>query len=236
MISTFLLLPANSAFTSSSKSLKLSLKDFLHSAPEDTGDLIYNLFVENFFKKVEQEHGIPFTEEDSQNLKKEISNVQFFVHDNGITLYFNPYQVAPYALGFPTVEIPYEQLPDSFFKANLSTAKCESLTFDLNANPTTGYSWKFDVSENISLKDEYIPEDMYSSCTAFNTNVGKGGIQRFTVTGLKEGNGTVCAYYYRPWEDKSTATRVKTYKFYVDENLLLTLIAEEDSEALGFLN
>jgi hypothetical protein len=36
----------------------------------------------------------------------------FFISEKGLHLYFVPYEIAPYAAGFPTFTIPFEELPD----------------------------------------------------------------------------------------------------------------------------
>ncbi|MNP62681.1 hypothetical protein D3C76_1579810 [compost metagenome] len=50
-------------------------------------------------------------------------NQPFFVTADALHLYFNPYEIAPYAAGFPTFTIPFVQIRDiintegSFWKA-----------------------------------------------------------------------------------------------------------------------
>ncbi|MDP4083370.1 MAG: WG repeat-containing protein [Bacillota bacterium] len=34
----------------------------------------------------------------------------FFIDHNGLNIYFNPYEIAPYVAGFPTFEIPFEEV------------------------------------------------------------------------------------------------------------------------------
>lgn len=38
---------------------------------------------------------------------------QFYISDNGITFYFQLYEYAPYAFGFPEIEVPFKALKDS---------------------------------------------------------------------------------------------------------------------------
>ena len=41
-------------------------------------------------------------------VEKEKDNVSFLMTDDGLVLYFSVYRVAPYAVGYPTVKIPYK--------------------------------------------------------------------------------------------------------------------------------
>ncbi|MDP4164199.1 MAG: RsiV family protein, partial [Bacillota bacterium] len=39
-------------------------------------------------------------------------NQPFFITSNALNLYFAPYEIAPYAAGFPTFTIPFEEIKD----------------------------------------------------------------------------------------------------------------------------
>jgi hypothetical protein len=53
-------------------------------------------------------------------LKEEIDNVNFYIKDGALVLYFNTDQVSPYALGSPTVEVPYDE---SVFLINIDSGE-----------------------------------------------------------------------------------------------------------------
>ena len=52
------------------------------------------------------EKAIPnFSNEDAEVLGENLDNVKWYVTDDSLVMYYNPYEVAPYAVGYPTVEI-----------------------------------------------------------------------------------------------------------------------------------
>lgn len=54
----------------------------------------------------------------SELIKEEAQNVSWYLTDNSLIMYFNPYQIGPYALGSPEEEIPY--IKDGLIKVDLS--------------------------------------------------------------------------------------------------------------------
>ena len=66
-------------------------------------------------------------------MKEEVDNVNFYLKENALVFYFNAEQVAPYALGVPTVEVPYD---DSIFLIDISSDKKESATLAKSLTPT----------------------------------------------------------------------------------------------------
>jgi inhibitor of cysteine peptidase len=72
----------------------------------------------------------------------------------------------------------------------------QTLEVELEANPTTGYSWDVTGSVNAGVlrqkrKFKYIPE---------SDLVGAGGIQIFYFEGLQRGKAELTFEYRRPWE------------------------------------
>lgn len=83
----------------------------------------------------------------------------------------------------------------------------------LDSNATTGYSWSAKVyKEDIAQieNDEYIPY------IADKGIVGSGGIQRFTIKGIKQGETDITFTYSRGEETDAAKTVTKTIR--VDEN------------------
>ncbi|MBQ8465075.1 MAG: protease inhibitor I42 family protein [Alphaproteobacteria bacterium] len=72
------------------------------------------------------------------------------------------------------------------------------ITIRLNGNATTGYSWNFSSDSPAAymvLKDEYEPQPHPQEM------VGTGGQSVYQIKLLQEGNFTITARYYRPWEE-----------------------------------
>lgn len=72
-----------------------------------------------------------------------------------------------------------------------------TLEIALSANPTTGYTWHSEVSDEsvISLKDSSYKEDEHESGMT-----GVGGTQTYIFEGIKEGRCEISLLYYRNWE------------------------------------
>ena len=45
-------------------------------------------------------------------ISRNSKNQPFYVGRNALYIYFEPYEIAPYAAGFVTFRIPYEQMMD----------------------------------------------------------------------------------------------------------------------------
>ncbi|MBQ6906784.1 MAG: DUF3298 domain-containing protein, partial [Clostridia bacterium] len=59
--------------------------------------------IENFYNEYE--------EEDLWDLEEEAPYVSFYMTEDELILYFQQYQIAPYAMGFPAVSILLDTLP-----------------------------------------------------------------------------------------------------------------------------
>lgn len=84
---------------------ELELEDILNGTEQETEEMIYNKFIENLSEDAFFEGA----------LKAELKNVSFYLTNDSLVLYFVPYQVAPYAAGYPTAAIGYEG-NESIFK------------------------------------------------------------------------------------------------------------------------
>lgn len=82
---------------------ELELSDIINNEAWEIKTKIYTLFKEKL-EKDEYE----FDEIAETTLKAEIENVQYYLKEDAVVLYFNQDQIAPHALGEPTVEIPYD--------------------------------------------------------------------------------------------------------------------------------
>ncbi len=83
----------------------------------------------------------------------------------------------------------------------------ETFTISLEENPSTGYAWTIDISDESIVKlekDDYEPEP------ADKDIVGIGGLRILTFKGLKEGSATITLTYERGFEENS-ATETLVY-------------------------
>lgn len=90
----------------------------------------------------------------------------------------------------------------------------EILIIELEENPTTGFSWKYneyDTSILELLDDEYMPDSVETDI------VGSGGIHHYEFRGLSEGETTLTFKYIKSWEGEESAEDTKTFKVVVDQ-------------------
>lgn len=83
---------------------ELALTDIFECSEEEAEQTVYDSFISAYKDDAET----PITDEIAENIKNEVKNVEWYVTADSIVLYFNPYQVGPYAFGMPAVEIPLE--------------------------------------------------------------------------------------------------------------------------------
>lgn len=193
---------------------ELTLSDVLAGSQAEINKMVYDKFYAYF-----QQEADLFDSNIEQTLADEISKVNFYLTDDGVTLYFQVYQVAPYAAQYPTVTINYKENANNF-RLDLSNAKLNPLTIVLDGNPTTGYEWKvIEMDEdNLAITKEYIPKE-----TSENM-VGSGGQYHFNVTGLKAGNCSIKLSYLRANQSLEQAEKSIIYKLYVDKEGEITVL------------
>lgn len=87
-----------------SKEKELKLEEIINNDSWNIKENTYKLFEEKL-----QNDGLDLTDVWGELLKEEIGDVNFYLKEGALVLYFNAEQVAPYALGAPTVEVPYAE-------------------------------------------------------------------------------------------------------------------------------
>lgn len=194
---------------------ELSLTDILDCDQEDADKIVKK----SFEKTLTEEPYEMEVDEFKKNLDEEIHNVNFYLTDDSLVMYFNPYQVGPYAIGAPSSEIEYTG-PDGIVKIDLSGANLECFEIELDGNPTTGYSWGIIESdaELVDVSSEYFPAENEEGL------VGKGGMYKFIVTGVNKGSCTIKCSYMRGWKDEEPALKTIAYDLYVNADKTLTLV------------
>ena len=100
----------------------------------------------------------------------------------------------------------------SFFSSCASTGfKAEKKTIELKGNPTTGYSWFYEIEDESVIS---IEEDVkYLGAEGM---VGAPSLFTYTVTARKSGSTKITFEYKRPWETQP-ALETKVYEISVDE-------------------
>ena len=96
----------------------------------------------------------------------------------------------------------------------------KSLVINLDSNPTTGYSWSFDIS------DETVIRFVKSEYTETGTGVGAGGRDSFRFIGLSEGTAEINFTYSQQWTEDPAANTAQ-FKIAVDKNGNITVESYE---------
>ncbi len=192
---------------------ELALTDALGQEQKDADE-----GVTEAFKQWYADNKVQVTDDMTADLEKEAANVNWEIHDGSILLYFNQYQIAPYAYGMPAVEIAYDGSEDGV-AIDLSEANLDKLEFELDGNPTTGYTWQAKASDpdKAEITDEYIEDKVGEDI------VGAGGKYKFTVTPKACGNLTVECVYSRSFEP-SDSDKTVIYKLLVTKDNKITVL------------
>ena len=100
----------------------------------------------------------------------------------------------------------------------------QTVHFNLQSNPTTGFSWQVEQSEEL-----FAVETVYTAEENEEPLAGTGGVESITLTPLKPGKTEVTLTYARPWEGGEQADQL-VYSFEVDRNLQVKMT---DAYSLG---
>ena len=93
----------------------------------------------------------------------------------------------------------------------------QTVTFTLDSNPTTGYSWQVEQSEELfEVKSSFAAGETDKQVT------GAGGEETITLVPLKAGKTEVTLTYARPWEGGEQADQL-VYTFEINKNLQVTM-------------
>ena len=201
---------------------ELALTDVLEGTEEE----VYKAVTDAFDKYIDD---MDFSDDEAERIRNEIEqakkNVDFYLTDDSLVLYFQVYEVAPYVVQYPTAVIPYEG-NENMFKIDLSGAGLGELKFTLDGNPTTGYSWERvdEDTDIVKLTSDYVSDSTDEDIA------GAGGKYTFTVTGEKAGNCKLELAYMRSWEGKDSITKTVVYDLYVSNDGKITVlnVTEED--------
>lgn len=94
-------------------------------------------------------------------------------------------------------------------------------TVTLAENPTTGFSWQYEIQDKSAVK---LVDDLYVPSNTDTRIVGAGGMHSFTFACLKDCETSVLMTYKRPWKGGETAEkRLITIKYKKGDNLFWEL-------------
>ena len=136
-------------------------------------------------------------------------NQNYYLENDGVSVYFEPYEYFPHAAGIQVFTVDYAELNDllnpeldlialcptkldSSVKNILNTGETGTVT--LKGNPTTGYSWHYTIDD-----DSIIKLDSESSVPDSGL-MGAGSTFTWNFKALKPGETKITFHYYRPWE------------------------------------
>ena len=168
-------------------------------------DYVTNLFA-NKFKEISPEAADIYT---ADYVKEYIGNLQFYLTPNSVVLYFNQGEVAPYALGTISVEIPYNP---QWFYVDMTSNCLDEYVYELQRD--ADYEWR--------VLD-------YAADKLIVSNDSSGNL---IIKGVKKGNAALILAHVKKGEDAESATQLIIASFYVDKNNKITLVAEHDGRFL----
>jgi len=115
--------------------------------------------------------------------------------------------VALWSFACSSESLPSRHNTECSFAWNQKTevAVGDTLTVNLEANPTTGFEW-----ELREMTDETVLEEEGHAYVApeSEATVGAGGKEVWTFKALKEGESTIIMEYRRPWEQEVEPDKV----------------------------
>ncbi|MBD3295852.1 MAG: hypothetical protein GF392_00605, partial [Candidatus Omnitrophica bacterium] len=85
----------------------------------------------------------------------------------------------------------------------VTASRGRNLTVRLEANPTTGYSWKVTGMDSDRILERTGP----SRYDPDSDRIGSGGIESFFFTCIRPGREELVFEYERPWEEKEPVKR-----------------------------
>ena len=108
-----------------------------------------------------------------------------------------------------------------------ATFKSQKTVIELGGNPTTGYTWNYQIEDEAVVK-----VDVEIRYLGKNGVVGAPSKFTYTIHSLKAGNTKIKFEYKRPWE-QTPADKVVIYEVRVKENGAIE-VKEVDTESPAF--
>ena len=132
-----------------------------------------------------------------------LSAGNYTVNVNGITGSFE--LAIDNTLDGPTSPIPPRQqvITEDNNGTTISLEKGETFYLRLQDNPTTGYSWKLNLSQGLNTTDITGTYSQSESKESEQPLVGGGGVRQWEIKANSRGNQQVTAIYKRSWENET---------------------------------
>lgn len=201
----------------------MSVSEVIDESMLDTSLVKYvtNLFVDKM-KEVDPEGAETYT---FDYVKECLAYVQFYITPNALVLYLNQGEMAPYALGVISVEIPHK--PGLLLIDGRENCLEEYL---IEREYDKGYEWRiFDYSEDKLVitqeTKDYPPERIYSEYYPV-------GCLTATVKGIKKGNADVVFAHIEKGKGLETATQIFKARLYVNEDNTVTVVTSDEANYL----
>jgi inhibitor of cysteine peptidase len=113
--------------------------------------------------------------------------------------------ITPESKPVPTPATPSTSLEFINPEQRISVPVDVTFIITVNANPTTGYTWK-ETFDNTMLK-------MVKRYTPANSGiVGAGGVEHFEFQGIRSGETEISLIYWRSFEPNNPPLETKTFK------------------------
>ena len=101
---------------------ELAISDVVNGNDDERHTMVYDVFIKYFEENYEG-----FSAETAEIIDEEADNVKFYLTDDSLVLYFDVYQVGPYAMQYPTVELSYSP---GVFKLDWSADSIENVALN----------------------------------------------------------------------------------------------------------
>ncbi len=154
-------------------------------------------------------------------VKEALGYVQFYLTRNGVVLYFNQGEIAPYALGVIKAEIPYD--PEAFL-VDMRQNCLDEYVFEREYDK--GYEWRVEAyaKEKLTVTEETVAYDPATLLSKHHPV----GMKRVTLKGKAKGNAAMFLTYAKQGADSAEVEQVFLISTYVDENGKITIVTEEE--------
>lgn len=131
--------------------------------------------------------------------------------NQGLVVFFQQYEIMPYAAGIQEFTIAYQDLQGMLKNQALGTDQGvirvkagETFSVSLKGNPTTGYQWHY------AIEDPTVVRLISETSVSDSTLIGAGSTYIWDFQGLAPGISKLTFKYYRSWEGEASTTPENT--------------------------
>ena len=135
----------------------------------------------------------------------------YYLTNQGLVVFFQQYEIMPYAAGIQEFTIEYQDLQGMLKNQALGTDQGvirakggETFSVSLKGNPTTGYQW------HTTIEDPSVVHLISETSVSDSTLIGAGSTYLWDFQGLAPGTSKITFKYYRSWEGEASTTPENT--------------------------